>query len=77
MNNSYYKIWDDYWKTYRVTTEEAAQIALQQVPYQLVNIELGMENGMLIYKVTIRTPVGMYEIKVDTEMGKILEVNSR
>lgn len=42
-NNSYdnfndnfdYSLWDDYWGTYRINSEEALQIALQQVPVNL------------------------------------------
>lgn len=75
MDNSQYKLWDEYWRTYRISIEDAIQIALQQIPYQIVDIKLDMENGGLVYEIYIRTPIGMYQVKIDTKTGKVLEVN--
>lgn len=77
MNNFYYKLWDDYRGSYRISPKEAVQIALQYVPYQLVEIGLNVENEILIYNVTVRTPIGMYEVKVDTRTGEVLGISRK
>ncbi|WP_291582717.1 PepSY domain-containing protein [Clostridium sp. UBA6640] len=77
MNDFYYKLWDDYLGSYRISPKEAVQIALQYIPYQLVEIGLGSENEILIYKVTVRTPIGVYEVKVDTRTGEVLGVSKK
>ncbi|WP_461615496.1 PepSY domain-containing protein [Clostridium sp. Marseille-QA1073] len=77
MGGFYYKLWDNYRGTYRISPEEAIQIALGYIPHELVEVGLGTENDILIYKVTIRTPIGMYEVKVDTRTGKVLGISER
>lgn len=74
MKNIYYNLWDNYWRTYRINSEAAIQAALQQVPGQVVKVELDTEYGILVYEVTIRTTTGIYEVKVDADTGEILEV---
>lgn len=75
MDDFKYKLWDDYWRTYRISPEEAIEIPLQQIYYQISNIQLAIENNQLVYKIDIRTPLGMYKVKVDTITGKAIEVN--
>ncbi|HCQ90981.1 MULTISPECIES: PepSY domain-containing protein [unclassified Clostridium] len=77
MGGFYYKLWDNYRGTYRISPEEAIQIALEYIPYELVEVGLGTENDILIYKVSIRTPIGMYEVKVDTRTGKVLGISEK
>jgi len=43
----YYRLWDGYWKSYRISSEAAIQIALQQVPGHVIKVELDYENGWL------------------------------
>jgi len=77
MGDFYYKLWDNYRGSYRITPEEAIQIALEYIPHELVEVGLDTEQGILIYKVTIRTPVGMYEVKVDTRTGKVVGISEK
>lgn len=59
-----------------ITVDEAIRIALQQVPGQVVKVELDRENGVLVYEVYIRTPGGrLYEVKVNAATGFIVEVD--
>ena len=51
-NNMYYRLWDAYWRSYRINSEVAIQIALQQVPGQVIKVELDYENGILFMKLT-------------------------
>ncbi|WP_454054215.1 PepSY domain-containing protein [Clostridium sp. Marseille-Q7071] len=77
MGGFYYKLWDNYRGTYRISPEEAIQIALEYIPHELVEVGLGTEQGILIYKVGIRTPAGMYEVKVDTRTGKVIGISEK
>jgi uncharacterized membrane protein YkoI len=54
----------------------AIQIALQQVPGQVLRVELDYENGILIYEVYIRTTYGIYEVNVDATTGQVLKIES-
>ncbi len=73
-HNSYYFLWDNYWRSYRISSEAAIQIALQQVPGQVIKVELDYENGMLVYEIDILTPSGIYEVYVHAVTGQILKV---
>lgn len=77
MNDFYYRLWDDYRGSYRISPNEAVQIALQYIPYQLVEIGLGLENEILVYKVTVRTPIGMYEVNIDTRTGDVVGIRRK
>ncbi|OLO28239.1 hypothetical protein BTR23_17945 [Alkalihalophilus pseudofirmus] len=58
-----------------MSIEEAIQIALQHVPGLVVEVELDMENGFLVYEVEILTPLGIkYEVDVDVMTGRIIEI---
>ncbi|NLZ48542.1 MAG: PepSY domain-containing protein [Clostridiales bacterium] len=74
-NNGYNNlIWDNYWRSYRINSETAVQIALQRVPGQVIKIELDFENGILVYEIDIRTQSGVYEVHVDAVSGQVLKV---
>lgn len=74
-NNGYnYLVWDNYWRSYRINSETAVQIALQRVPGQVIKIELDYENGILVYEIDIRAETGVYEVHVDAASGQILKV---
>lgn len=73
-NNNYYWLWDNYWRSYRINSEAAIQIALQRVPGQVVKVELDYDNGILVYEVDIRTALGVYEVYVHAVTGQILKV---
>jgi uncharacterized membrane protein YkoI len=73
-NNLYYGFWDNYWRSYRINSEAAIQIALQRVPGQVIKVELDYENGILVYEIDIRTSSGVYEVHVDAITGQILKV---
>jgi len=73
-NNIYYTLWDAYWRSYRISSEAAIQIALRQVPGQVIKVELDYENGILVYEIDIRNPSGIYEVHVNAVTGQILKV---
>lgn len=59
----------------RVTIVEAMNIALEQVPGEVVKIELEREGGMLFYEVDILTMQGRkYEVIVNIDSGDIVSV---
>lgn len=58
-----------------ISPQEAAQIALQTIPGQLLGVELDTENGRLVYEVDIRTNYGVYEVVVDAYTGSIIEID--
>lgn len=59
----------------RISIIEAINIAVEQVPGQVVQAELEHEKGMLVYEVDIVTAQGVkYEVIVDADNGTVLEV---
>lgn len=70
----YCRLWDGYWGNYRINSEAAIQIALQQVPGQVIKVELDYENGILVYDIDIRTQSGVYEVHVNAATGQVLKV---
>ncbi|QNU67284.1 PepSY domain-containing protein [Ruminiclostridium herbifermentans] len=73
--NSYYPtLWDNYWRSYRINAESAIQIALSQVPGQVLKVELDYDDGLLVYEIYIRTTHGIYEVNVNALTGQILKV---
>ncbi len=59
----------------RVSIEEAIGIALEQVPGQVVKVELEHEQGILVYEVEIVTQQGVkYEVAVDVSTGSVVSV---
>ncbi|MET7041038.1 PepSY domain-containing protein [Clostridium botulinum] len=75
MIPNYYALWDGYWRSYRISSEAGVQIALQQVPGQVVRVELDVEDSILVYEVSIRTTAGIYEVKINANTGQIIEVD--
>lgn len=73
-HNLYYSLWDNYWRSYRINSEAAIQIALRRVPGQVIKVELDYEDGILVYEIDIRTTSGVYEVHVDAITGQILKV---
>jgi uncharacterized membrane protein YkoI len=47
---------------------------LQQVPGQVIKVELDYEYGMLVYEIDIRTQSGVYEVHVNANTGQILKI---
>ncbi|MDY0396164.1 PepSY domain-containing protein [Virgibacillus halophilus] len=59
----------------RVTIEEAMHTALQQVPGQVIKIELDTEHGIQVYEVDIVTAQGVkYEVNVAVDTGEIVNI---
>ena len=70
--------WENHWqhpKYRRISMDQAMQIALQQVPGQVVQAELEVDDGMVIYEIDIRTNDGhKYEVKIDANSGNVIKV---
>lgn len=59
----------------RITIEESIAIALEQVPGQVVKVEMDTEKGVQVYEVDIVTAQGVkYEVAVDINTGGIVEI---
>ncbi|MBT2217780.1 peptidase [Virgibacillus dakarensis] len=55
--------------------EEAMNIATQQVPGEVVRVELDTEHGIPVYEVEIVTQQGVeYEVNVDVNTGDIVDI---
>lgn len=60
---------------HRITAEQAVQIALQQVPGQVLHVDLDMENGLLVYEVFILTVQNIiYEVEINARTGVIVTI---
>lgn len=58
-----------------ISIGEAMNIALAQVPGQVVKVELDWEHGRQIYEVDIRAQNGVkYEVEIDAHTGQVLRV---
>jgi len=63
------------WFNSQITPKAAAEIALQQVPGQVIDIELDTKNdGRLIYEIDILTNFGVYEVKINAVTGEIIKI---
>jgi len=52
-------------------------IALEQIPGEIVKIELDTENGILVYEVDIMTAQGIkYEMDIDAQTGRIIKIKN-
>ena len=58
----------------RISESQAREIALKEKDGKVVNIKMEKENGKLIYEVEINSGSSNWEVEVDGETGKILEV---
>ncbi|MBT8459328.1 MAG: PepSY domain-containing protein [Boseongicola sp.] len=60
-----------------LTKEQAIEIALTEVPGQLIEVEREREDGIQIFEVEIRNAEGVeMELEIDAETGEILEVEA-
>ncbi len=58
-----------------ITAEEAAAIALREVPGDVIDTERDIYNGAVVYEFKIRTADGVVmEIEIDSRDGTILEL---
>ncbi len=59
----------------RISSQQAIQIAQQQVPGQVMHVDLDMENGILVYEVFILTMYNkIYEVEVNAKTGRIVNI---
>lgn len=59
----------------RISIEDAMDIAREQVPGEIVKVELEESRGILIYEVDIINAQGIqYEIDIDARTGRILNM---
>jgi uncharacterized membrane protein YkoI len=73
QNYGYGRDYDTFYR--EITIVDAINIALQQVPGQVVKAELETEQGLRVYEVDIITSQGIkYEVLVDVNTGGVLEV---
>ncbi len=73
-NNTWSDTWDNPAYSRRITPQTAVDIALSQAAGEVINVDLELENGLLVYEVFILTPSGLYEVKVDANTGKVVEI---
>ncbi|PLT33364.1 PepSY domain-containing protein [Bacillus sp. V5-8f] len=57
-----------------ISIEKAKDIALQNVKGKIVNVETEVDDGVTKYEVIVQSSKGMYEVEIDKETGKVLEV---
>lgn len=74
------KPWSGTWKNHaydrRISQQTAVGIALKQVPGEVVNVDLELENGILVYEVFILMPSGLYEVKINADTGEVVEIEA-
>lgn len=59
----------------RISSQQAIQIAQQQVPGQVMHVDLDMENGILVYEVFILTMYNkIYEVEINAKTGRIVNI---
>lgn len=59
----------------RITMQQAQELALQRVPGKVMQIDMDLENGVLVYEVFIMTSHGkIYEVELLAKSGKILKI---
>lgn len=59
----------------RISIEDAISIATEQVPGEVIKVELDRENGLFIYEVDIVNAQGIkYEVEIDAQTGRILNI---
>ncbi len=77
MRDIYYRLWDDYWRTNRINSEAAIQIASERVPGRVEKVRIDYKNNLLIYEVDIRNDTGLYKVEVNADTGKILKIERK
>lgn len=59
----------------RITIEQAMNVAVHTVPGQIVNVDLDMEDGILVYEVFIMTQNNQtFEVEVHARTGNIIKI---
>lgn len=59
----------------RISMQQASQIALQNIPGQVIHVNMDMEDGVLVYEVFILTAQNkMYEVEVNAKTGAIIKI---
>jgi uncharacterized membrane protein YkoI len=67
---------DILWYNSQITPQAAVQIALRQVPGQVIDVELDTKSdGRLVYEIDIRTNSGVYEVKINAITGEIIRID--
>ena len=59
---------------HRISENEAKKIALKQVEGEIIGVELEKDDGITCYEVKIKRSNNIYEVEVDANTGKIVEV---
>lgn len=59
----------------RISIEDAISIAIEQVPGEVVKVELDSKNGVQIFEVDIINSQGLkYEVEIDAQTGRVLNI---
>lgn len=59
----------------RISIEDAMSIATEQIPGEVVKVELDRDDGILIYEIEIINTQGIkYEVEIDAQTGRILKM---
>ncbi|QBQ05114.1 peptidase [Sporosarcina pasteurii] len=60
----------------RISIDDAMAIALEQIPGEVVKVELDTDNGAFVYEVDIISRQGIkYEFEIDAETGRIIKMH--
>lgn len=55
--------------------EKILAIVSQQIPGEVIDVEIELENGLTVYEITVLAPNGrVREIELDARTGKVLEI---
>ncbi|HEK9102681.1 PepSY domain-containing protein [Bacillus pfraonensis] len=59
----------------RITLQQAKEIALKQIPGQILHVDMDLEHGVLVYEIFILTPQNrLFEVEILAKTGKILKI---
>lgn len=62
--------------TTRINMDEAKRIALQQVAGTIIAVELDADDGVVYWELEVRSTDGaLYDIEIDAESGRVIEVD--
>ena len=59
---------------HHISENEAKEIALKKVKGEIIGVELEKDDGTTYYEVKIKRSNNIYEVEVDANTGKIVEV---